>query len=86
MTMTFDKVPDWVRWLAQDADGTWYPQGAGRGCKAAKAATPTLWSYEAGPNQQDHGWYENEVGRIVRLDRDAPPADWEATLTRWRRD
>ena len=62
--MTFDKIPDWVRRLAQDADGTW-------------------WAYEAEPNQQDYGWYENEVGRILRLGQDAPPADWEATLTAW---
>jgi hypothetical protein len=39
----FDKVPAWVAWLAQDADGAW-------------------WGYEAEPNQQDRGWYENEVG------------------------
>jgi len=81
--MTFDKVPDWVRWLAQDADGAWHPQGAGRGCKAAEAATATLWAYEAEPNKQDHGWYENEVGRIVPLGRAAPPDDWAATLTPW---
>jgi hypothetical protein len=62
--MTFDKVPEWARWLAQDADGTW-------------------WAYEAEPNQQDHGWYENEVGRIARLAKAEPSADWEATLTRW---
>jgi hypothetical protein len=64
MAMQFDKVPDWVRWLAQDADGAW-------------------WGYEAEPNQQDCGWYENEVGRIVRLGIDTPPADWQATLTAW---
>jgi len=79
--MTFDKVPDWARWLAQDADGTWHPQGAGRGCKAAEAATATLWAHEAEPNKQDTGWYENEVGRILRLGQAAPPGDWEATLT-----
>ncbi len=62
--MMFDKVPGWARWLAQDADGTW-------------------WAYEAEPNQQDTGWYENEVGRIVRLGRSAPPDDWQDTLTRW---
>jgi len=62
--MTFDKIPDWVKWLAQDADGTW-------------------WAYEAEPNQQDYGWYENEVGRILQLGQAAPPADWEATLTAW---
>lgn len=55
--------PDWARWMAQDADGTW-------------------WCYEAEPNQQDRGWYENEVGRILRLGQAAPPADWTLTLTR----
>jgi hypothetical protein len=62
--MQFDKVPAWVRWLAQDADGAW-------------------WGYEAEPNQQDYGWYENEVGRIALLGKGVPPADWEATLTAW---
>jgi hypothetical protein len=80
--MSLGKLPEWVAWLAQDADGTWHPQGAGRGCRAAKAATTTLWGYEAEPNQQDYGWYENEVGRIVRLGKSAPPADWQSTLTR----
>ncbi|MHB1143411.1 MAG: hypothetical protein ACYCZS_00755 [Thiobacillus sp.] len=79
--MTFDKAPGWARRLAQDADGAWHPQGVGRGCKAAEAATATLRAHEAEPNKQDHDWYENEVGRIVRLGQTAPPADWEATLT-----
>jgi|GEM_PF-473925 len=97
--MDFDKLPDWVDWLAQDADGTWHPQGVGRGCprreeavvvqqlklqqprsKAAKAATATLWGYEAEPNQQDRGWYENEVGRILRVGKTAPPEDWQTML------
>ncbi len=62
--MTFDEVPTWAAWLAQDADGTW-------------------WAYEAEPNKQDKGWYENEVGRIARLGQSVPPPDWEATLTAW---
>lgn len=61
--MKLDAVPDWVAWLAQDADGAW-------------------WGYEAEPNQMDRGWYENEVGRIIKLGHGAPPDDWEATLTR----
>lgn len=40
------------------------------------------WRYDATPNKQDHGWYENEAGRIVRLGQTTPPADWEATLKR----
>ena len=47
------------------------------------AATATLWAYEAEPNKQDYGWYENEVGRIMRLKQTAAPADWETTLTAW---
>jgi len=62
--MAFDKVPDWVTWLAQDDDGAW-------------------WGYEVEPNKQDYGWYENEVGRIMRLKQTAAPADWETTLTAW---
>jgi len=48
----------------------------------AQDADGTWWIYEAEPNKQDYGWYENEVGRILRLGKTAPPADWEATLTR----
>jgi hypothetical protein len=59
--MEFDKLPDWVDWLAQDADGTW-------------------WAYEAEPNQQDRGWYENEVGRILRVGKAASPGDWQTML------
>lgn len=76
--------PEWARWIAQDADGTWYPQGVGRGCNAAEAATATHWAYEAEPNQQDRGWYENEVGRIQRLGWTDPPEDRERTLERVR--
>ena len=46
----------------------------------AQDANGAWWAYEAEPNQQDTGWYENEVGRIVALDKTAPPVDWVATL------
>jgi len=42
----------------------------------------TWWAYEAEPNQQHNGWYENEVGRIQRLGNSAPPTDWRAMLIR----
>lgn len=45
-------------------------------------ADGACWAYEAEPNQQEHGWYENEVGRIQFLGRSEPPADWRATLER----
>jgi len=41
--MIFDEVPDWVAWLAQDADGAWNPQGVGRGCCRFSGFTATLW-------------------------------------------
>jgi hypothetical protein len=56
-------IPTWVRWLAQDADGTW-------------------WAYEAEPNQQHNGWYENEVGRILRLGVTPAPPNWQEMLIR----
>ena len=33
----------------------------------AQDADGAWWAYEVEPNQQDTGWYENEVGRIVPL-------------------
>jgi hypothetical protein len=50
----------------------------------AQDADGSWWGYEHSPNMADHGWYENEVGRIVRLGNDAPPADWQTTLRRVR--
>lgn len=46
----------------------------------AQDADGTWWAYEAEPNQQDTGWYENEVGRIQRLGKTAPPADFREML------
>lgn len=54
-------LPDWVNWLAQDTDGTW-------------------WGFEVEPNQSHQGWYENELGRYVRLSRDDPNPAWEKSL------
>lgn len=48
----------------------------------AQDADGTWWAYEAEPNQQDRGWYENEVGRIRRLGRSTPPEDWTRMLVR----
>lgn len=42
----------------------------------------TWWAYEAEPNQQHNGWYENEVGRVSRLGRTQPPEDWCQMLIR----
>lgn len=54
-------VPEWVAWIAQDADGAW-------------------WGYEVEPLQHHQGWYENEVGRQVRLEKREPNPQWRHTL------
>ncbi|VAW98177.1 hypothetical protein MNBD_GAMMA22-1199 [hydrothermal vent metagenome] len=55
--------PEWVHWLAQDADGT-------------------IWGYEIEPLQQHQGWYENEVGRSMKIESLAPNPNWRETLTK----
>lgn len=54
--------PDWVGWIARDADGTW-------------------WGYSVEPLRHDSGWYENEVGRCIRLGS-GDAAGWEDSLRR----
>ena len=54
-------IPDWARWLAQDADGTW-------------------WAYEAEPHQHHQGWYENEVGRSLKLNTEPANHHWQSSL------
>jgi hypothetical protein len=61
MKMLTTDIPAWVRWIAQDEDGTW-------------------WGYECEPLQQDRGWYENEVGRYVKLVIGEANSHWQATL------
>jgi hypothetical protein len=48
----------------------------------AQDADGTWWAYEAHPNQQHNGWYENEVGRIQRLAQGSPNGQWEEALIR----
>jgi hypothetical protein len=40
----------------------------------------TWWAYEAEPNQQHNGWYENEVGRIQRLLKTTPAENWRIAI------
>ena len=56
-----ERLPEWVHWLAQDADGTW-------------------WGYEVEPLLYNRGWYENELGRCLRLATGAPNPGWATTL------
>jgi len=54
-------TPDWVNWLAQDADGV-------------------IWGYEVEPLQHHQGWYENEVGRSIKLAKQQRNNNWRETL------
>ena len=57
------QLPEWVRWLAQDADGSW-------------------WAYEHEPNMFDCGWYENEAGESMMLQKDEPNPLWMEEIHR----
>lgn len=46
----------------------------------AQDADGTWWGYEATPNQQHNGWYENEVGRYVRVHKGQPNDNWPNSL------
>lgn len=59
-------LPDWVSWLAQDADGTW-------------------WGFEVEPLQSHNGWYENEVGRCMKITLESPNLNWSKTLRKVKR-
>jgi len=40
------------------------------------------WGFEAEPNPGELAWYENEVGRYLRLFAGDPNPDWRRTLFR----
>lgn len=48
----------------------------------AQDANGAWWGFAHEPNLSDDSWYENEVGRYIRLGQaEANPA-WHSTLTR----
>lgn len=42
------------------------------------------WGFEVEPNQGYDVWYENEVGRYIRLDTSAPNPDWLGSMQRYK--
>lgn len=48
----------------------------------AQDADGVWWAYEAYPNQQETGWYENEVGRVEKVGQGEPNPDWEQSIFR----
>ena len=51
-------------------------------CWIAQDADGVWWGYQIEPNQSYHSWYENEVGRSIRLGKGARNLDWVSTLER----
>jgi len=49
-------------------------------CWVAQDADGSWWGYEHEPNQGDRGWYENEVGRNIRLEKGSPNPDWRTKI------
>ena len=45
----------------------------------AQDSSGVWWGYSVEPLRHDSGWYENEVGRYIRLGI-SPPVDWECSL------
>lgn len=48
----------------------------------AQDADGAWWGYSVEPLMAHSGWYENEVGRYIRLGRGEPNPDWKASLKR----
>ena len=43
------------------------------------------WGYSVEPLQHHQGWYENEVGEIIKLADDQPNPNWQQSLHRVNR-
>ena len=48
----------------------------------AQDADGRWWAFEAEPNEYDLGWYENEVGRCLKLGDGIPNPLWRESLRR----
>jgi len=51
-------------------------------CWIAQDADGIWWGYQVEPNLSRQSWYENEVGRSVRLGKGGVDLDWVLTLKR----
>lgn len=48
----------------------------------AQEADGTWWCYEVEPLQYHKGWYENEVGKYLKIAKHKPSDNWQHSLTR----
>jgi hypothetical protein len=46
----------------------------------AQDSDGTWWAYQHEPNMSDTGWYENEVGALMRLMKSDPNPAWKLSL------
>ena len=51
----------------------------------AQDADGAWWAYEHEPNEFHKGWYENEVGRSVKVLKEEASTQWRESLTRLSR-
>lgn len=50
----------------------------------AQDADGVWWGYEVEPLQYHRGWYENELGRRLKVHHDSPNSGWVDTLRKIR--
>jgi hypothetical protein len=60
-------IPEWVRFIAQDSDGSW-------------------WGYSVEPLENHRGWYENEVGKNIKLQQTVINKEWKKSLFSYVKD
>jgi hypothetical protein len=46
----------------------------------AQDADGCWWGFEVEPNRSYSGWYENEIGRFIRLYQEQADSNWQSTL------
>lgn len=51
-------------------------------CWVAQDEDGVWWGYQVEPNVSHNGWYENEVGKSLKLVKMAPNSSWLNTLNR----
>ena len=49
-------------------------------CWIAQDSDGVWWGYQVEPNLSHRSWYENEVGKSVRLGKEMLTLDWVLTL------
>lgn len=49
----------------------------------AQDADGSWWGYEVEPLQHHSGWYENEVGRNIKLYSESANANWQQSLQKY---